>query len=347
MTINVYLFSYAIGQLVWGYFSDRHGRKPALLYGMGIGAVGFLISPLSHSMGLLLFSRVIQGIGLGAIGINYKAIIVDSFDENEVYKASSIANSAWGLGPIMAPFIGGYLTAWMGWKANFWFLLVYIVISLIILALTLKETLPKQNKVGFNQVLKIYQSHLSSVAMWSGVIVLAGIFVQMLAFNLLAPFLIIKQLHYSVVHYGHIAFAMGLAFIIGTVINKRCLHYVKPHFLCYYPIAVAILAALAMLIMHFLIPLNMWSILAPSLLINVTVGLIFPNTVIRTQYLFKDNVGLTTSTIGVLMLVLTGICTTLISVAPVKTMLPLSLWDLAMAVSSLFCYYLLHHRSLD
>ncbi|MDF1796732.1 MAG: multidrug effflux MFS transporter [Coxiellaceae bacterium] len=347
LTIIVYLFSYAIGQLIWGYFSDRYGRRPALLYGMGIGAVGFLVSPLSHSMGLLLFSRIIQGIGLGAIGVNYKTIIVDSFNKQEVYKASSMANSAWGLGPILAPFIGGYLTAWMGWKANFWFLLIYIVLSIIIVATTLQETLPKPIKTPFKQVLQVYRSHLTSLAMWSGIVVLTAIYVQMLAFNLLAPFLIIRELHYSVIHYGHIALAMGVAFILGSIVNNKCVQYIKPHFLCYYPVALAVVAAIAMVITHCVMPLNLWGVLIPSLVINFTVGLVFPNTVIRTQYLFKKNMGLTTSTIGVLMLFLTGICTLLISFSPATSMLPLALWDLAMSVISLIGYYILHHHSSD
>ncbi|MDF1655357.1 MAG: multidrug effflux MFS transporter [Coxiellaceae bacterium] len=345
LTVIVYLFSYAFGQLIWGYFSDRYGRKPALLYGMGIGAVGFLISPLSHSMGLLLLSRIIQGLGLGAIGVNYKTIIIDSFDAKEVYKASSIANSAWGLGPILAPFIGGYLTAWMGWKANFWFLLIYIALNIIMVATTLRETLPQPIKTPFKEVLQIYRSHLASVPMWAGIVVLTVIYVQMLAFNLLAPFLIIRELHYSVIHYGHVALAMGVAFFIGSLVNKKCLQYIAPHFLCYYPIALAVIASIAMVVTHITLPLSLWGVLIPSLVINFTVGLIFPNTIIRTQYLFKEHTGLTTSTIGVLMLLLTGVCTLFISFSPTHTMLPLALWDLAMAVVSLVGYYILHHRS--
>lgn len=345
MTIIVYMFSYGIGQFFWGCFSDYRGRRPALLYGLCFAAVGFIMAPFSHSIGFLFLSRLIQGLGVATIGVNYKAIVIDRFNDDEIYHASSMTNSAWGLGPILAPYIGGYLTHWFQWQANFWFLLAYTLISIAFVAATLKESCAKPLDLPVMQLMSIYRSHIGSLPLWSGVTVLTSVYTQMLAFNLLAPFLVIKVLHYSIVFYGHLALALGVAFFLGTLINKRCLHYWQPHIICFVAIMLALLASLAMLILHFTNAFTLLSILVPCLLINLTVGMIFPNCVIRTQRLFSSHHGVTTAMIGVLMMLMTSLFTLLISLSSPTTMLPLAMWDLGLAMLCVICYSLLYRFS--
>lgn len=345
LTIIVYLFFYAVGQFFWGCFSDYRGRKPALIYGMLIACIGFFISPFAHSIAVLLFSRMIQGIGLASIGVNYKAIIIDQFDESEIYHVSSITNSAWGMGPIIAPFIGGYLTQAFHWQANFWFLLAYTLVAVVFVVCSLDESLATKLTMPLHELLQVYKAHLFSLPLWSGVLVLTAVYTQMLAFILLAPFMTIKMLHYSVVSYGYLALGMGLAFLLGTLINKRALRYVEPHIICFISMAVAFLSAFTMLILHYCNDFTLNSFYIPSLVINITVGLIFPNCIIRTQRLFALHHGVTTAMIGVLMIFLTAISTLLISFSNPVSMLPLAAWDLVMAVVVVVFYCFLFRYS--
>ncbi len=345
LTIIIFLFFYAIGQFFWGCYSDYCGRKPALIYGMLIACVGFVVSPFAHSMGVLLLSRVIQGLGLASIGVNYKAIVIDQFDENEIYHVSSITNSAWGLGPIIAPFIGGYLTEWFHWQANFWFLLIYTVIAILLVIFTLDESLKTKLDIPFSSLMKVYKAHIVSLPLWSGILVLSAVYTQMLAFNLLAPFMVINILHYSVITYGYLALGMGLAFLVGTLINKRALRHVEPHIICFISIAVALISAVIMLFLHYADQFTLNSFYIPSLLINLTVGMIFPNCIIRTQRLFKAHHGVTTAMIGVLMILLTALSTLFISFSEPVSMFALAAWDLSMAVVVSVFYSMLFRYS--
>src|SRR5438477_5743353 len=66
-TIGLLFSSFAIAQLIsapiWGRFSDRFGRRPALLVGLGAAAVAYVIFAYANSLWLLFLSRLVQGAG--------------------------------------------------------------------------------------------------------------------------------------------------------------------------------------------------------------------------------------------------------------------------------------------
>src|SRR2546430_5537278 len=63
--------SFPVAQLVsspvWGYVSDRYGRRPALLVGLGSSAFAYIVFGFTHTVWLLFVSRFVQGLG-GEIG---------------------------------------------------------------------------------------------------------------------------------------------------------------------------------------------------------------------------------------------------------------------------------------
>jgi MFS family permease len=65
--------SFSIAQLLsaplWGRVSDRYGRRPALLIGLGASAAAYVVFGLAESLWLLLLSRVVQGAGGGTTGV--------------------------------------------------------------------------------------------------------------------------------------------------------------------------------------------------------------------------------------------------------------------------------------
>src|SRR5206468_1777573 len=73
--------SFTVAQLLsapfWGRFSDRFGRRPALLIALTASAFAYVIFALSHSLWLLLLSRLVQGAGGGTVGV-IQAYVADS-----------------------------------------------------------------------------------------------------------------------------------------------------------------------------------------------------------------------------------------------------------------------------
>ena len=83
----------------------------------------------------------------------------------------------WGLGPILAPAIGGYLQDYIGWRANFWFMFGYGVLILLFGILFFKETNHNRPKFSMSRFTEVYKELLSCKLFFS-MIILAGLQVK-------------------------------------------------------------------------------------------------------------------------------------------------------------------------
>ncbi|HEX9610672.1 MAG TPA: MFS transporter [Gemmatimonadales bacterium] len=101
--------AFAVAQLVsspvWGRFSDRYGRRPALLIGLFASAVAYVVFGFANSLWLLFLSRVIQGMGGGTTGVA-QAYIADAVPPAERAKALGWLSAATSAGVIIGPFVG-------------------------------------------------------------------------------------------------------------------------------------------------------------------------------------------------------------------------------------------------
>ena len=101
--------SFSIAQLLvapaWGRFSDRYGRRPALLLGLSISAVAFLLFAFAGSIWMLFLTRVVQGVGGGTTGVA-QAYVADSTEPGERAKALGWLSAATSAGVMFGPVIG-------------------------------------------------------------------------------------------------------------------------------------------------------------------------------------------------------------------------------------------------
>lgn len=101
--------SFAVAQLVsspiWGRFSDRYGRRPALLIGLGASAGAYLIFGFATSLWVLFASRLVQGLGGGTTGVA-QAYVADTMAPAERAKALGWLSAATSAGVVIGPFIG-------------------------------------------------------------------------------------------------------------------------------------------------------------------------------------------------------------------------------------------------
>ena len=104
--------SFPIAQLVsspvWGYVSDRYGRRPALLVGLGSSAVAYVVFGFAHSVWLLFVSRFVQGLGGGTTGV-VQAYVADSMPPKERAKALGWLSAATSAGVIIGPALGSFM----------------------------------------------------------------------------------------------------------------------------------------------------------------------------------------------------------------------------------------------
>jgi multidrug resistance protein len=113
--VGILIAAFSIAQLasapLWGRFSDRYGRRPALLVGLLVSAAAYVIFAYASTLWLLLLSRVVQGLGGGTIGV-VQAYVADASDPKDRAKSLGWLSAATSFGAVVGPAIGSALIHW-------------------------------------------------------------------------------------------------------------------------------------------------------------------------------------------------------------------------------------------
>ncbi|MGE5803448.1 MAG: MFS transporter [Gemmatimonadota bacterium] len=111
-TVGLLAASFPVAQLVsspvWGYVSDRYGRRPALLVGLGTSAIAYIVFGFAHTVWLLFASRFVQGLGGGTTGV-VQAYVADTMLPRERAKALGWLSAATSAGVIIGPALGSFM----------------------------------------------------------------------------------------------------------------------------------------------------------------------------------------------------------------------------------------------
>src|SRR5215218_4534450 len=109
LVVGALVASFAIAQLLsapmWGRFSDRYGRRPALMVGLGASAIAYVIFAYSGSLWLLFLSRIVQGSGGGTVSV-IQAYVADAVKPEQRAKGLGWLSAATNAGVALGPVIG-------------------------------------------------------------------------------------------------------------------------------------------------------------------------------------------------------------------------------------------------
>ncbi len=143
-TVTIYLLTSTISGPFYGKLSDIYGRKPLLLFGIGVFLLGSALSGLSGDIYQLILFRGIQGIGAGSLFPIALAVIGDLFSPAERGKYQGLFGAVFGIASIVGPLAGGFLTESISWH---WIFYVNIPIGLISMAVIFR-LLPTVRRPG-------------------------------------------------------------------------------------------------------------------------------------------------------------------------------------------------------
>ena len=144
ISITLFLLVMAALMIPFGKLTDQLGRKVCLILGLSVYGVGAVVSALSPGLGVLILGNsILEGAGT-ALLIPPVYILVTMYWTGiaERARAFGIVSAAGGIGAATGPLIGGWITAFIGWRAAFGFQALIIVLILI-LAIRLKDPRPR------------------------------------------------------------------------------------------------------------------------------------------------------------------------------------------------------------
>jgi len=144
LVVTSYLIIISATILVFGRLGDIVGKTKVFKFGIALFTLGSLFCGITHSLPLLILSRVIQAIGAAGAMANSQGIIAEVFPANERGKALGITGTFVALGSLVGPPLGGFIVDGMSWEYIF---LINVPIGIITLFYSFK-ILPKGHKAA-------------------------------------------------------------------------------------------------------------------------------------------------------------------------------------------------------
>jgi DHA1 family bicyclomycin/chloramphenicol resistance-like MFS transporter len=140
LTITLYLIGLALGQLIYGPISDRFGRRPVVLAGLALFTAASALTAAAPNAAVLIGARILQSVGGCAGLVLGRAAVRDGAAADKAAGQLALLTLVMALVPAIAPAIGGFITAWYGWRASYVLLTLIGGMTLLACVLRLPET---------------------------------------------------------------------------------------------------------------------------------------------------------------------------------------------------------------
>ncbi|MEM7080015.1 MAG: Bcr/CflA family efflux MFS transporter [Pseudomonadota bacterium] len=161
LTVSVYLFGFALGQIIGGPISDQIGRQPVGLIGLGVFALTSLAIAWAETIDLLLALRLLQAIGGGFATVICMAMVRDAYPPDRAAQQFPKVMLVMLGAPLVAPAIGAALL-YLGWNAIFIFLSVYGLVMIAALRTVPETAQHRSGQLRPEQILPQYMRVLHS-----------------------------------------------------------------------------------------------------------------------------------------------------------------------------------------
>jgi DHA1 family bicyclomycin/chloramphenicol resistance-like MFS transporter len=223
LTLSVFLVGLATAQLVYGPLSDRFGRRPVLLVGLGIYVVASVVCTLSPSVSVLVAARFVQAVGACVGPALGRAIVRDVYGREGAARVLAYMSAAMALAPAIGPILGGLLEEWFGWRVNFLALVLYGSCGLVIAWRILPETnkAPDPDAAQPLRILLGYRGFLNHRPYVGYVLCCAFAYSGIFAFISGSSYVLQEVVGLGPIGFGLCFAGVVIGYIIGTVVAGR------------------------------------------------------------------------------------------------------------------------------
>ena len=219
LALSLSILANAFATLSYGPMSDRFGRRPAVLAGLGLFVAGSVMCALAPTIGLLIAGRIVQAAGAAAGMVIARAIVRDLYERDRAASMIAYLTMAMVVAPMLAPSVGAILMDLADWRAIFVALTVVGIMLLWSAHLRLTET--RRHGAGGRGLLTGAGNLLRSAAFISYVLQSAFSMSTFFAFVSGAPYFMIDVLERPATEYGLWFIVVSVGYMAGNFTAAR------------------------------------------------------------------------------------------------------------------------------
>ncbi|QCR36283.1 purine nucleoside transporter PunC [Nissabacter sp. SGAir0207] len=286
-SLSLFLAGFACAQLIWGPLSDRIGRKPVLVLGLLMFAVGCAGMLWVQDARQLWLMRFVQAVGVCSAAVSWQALVVERCTGEQAKRVFATIMPLVALSPALAPLLGAWLLNHFGWRAIF---LALLAITLLLLVPTLR--LQPANRPGTDHPApKVGMLALLGSRVFSGnVLMYAACSAGFFAWLTGSPF-ILHAMGYGADAIGLSYVPQTFAFLIGGfgcryVVSRRDGKVLVPWLLAGYGLSI-----IALFLLAWLATPGLALLLVPFCVMALANGALYPIIVANALLPFPQSTG--------------------------------------------------------
>lgn len=210
---------------LYGPLSDSWGRRPLIFFALTLFLIGSVMTLFADNFSLMLWGRLLQGLGSGGCFTLGTAILFDAFQSDKAVRAISQLNSTVPFIMALAPMLGGALNNFYGFRSNFLAIAIFVAASLLTCIVSLKETLPleKRKPLQFTRIAHDFRRALVCLPFWQTALIVSLIFAAYITFLSGAALLFVLEFGVSKQLFPFFQGALLGAWVVASLTCGRAL----------------------------------------------------------------------------------------------------------------------------
>jgi DHA1 family bicyclomycin/chloramphenicol resistance-like MFS transporter len=325
LLISLSLIAIAFGNLIIAPLSDRYGRRPVVLTGLGLFVAGSLAGIVAPSLKLLVFARIVQAFGGGAAMAVMRAAIMDHFGPSRAAAAIAATATAILIAPMVAPTLGGLAIQWLDWRAVFGLSALLGIAVLVFAARSLGETRPADPAAGPSpRTLSSYRRLLGSRTYLTYVAFGSSMMSMIYTFVTGAPYVAVDVMGVSPASLGLLLIFPAVASFAGFLVAARVANRISAARLMRTGALVACIGAAAMTVLALAGVWHPLALFLPGMLVGFANALAAPSATTGAITRHPAIAGAASGLLGFLQLIVAASATQFVSLLAGHSPVPLA-----------------------
>lgn len=324
LSLTAFFVGAGLGQLAFGPWSDRIGRKGPLIAGMVVFVAASVAAAFAPSIWLLVAARGIQGLGGAAGMVISRAMVADLAHGRAAARALSLMMLIGGVAPVAGPIAGALLAEPVGWRGLLTILAALGAVTFVLVIVFLPETHGPERRANRSArpPARVIAAQLTSREYLGAVATLALSFATMMAYISASPFVYQDMIGLSTPVYGLAFGVTAITMVTCGAVSARLVESMGRHRL----ISRALTVSLAAIVVEAALVLTTdasWLWVVPIVVAVGPLGFVLGNVTSFALDASRSAAGLGSAVLGMCQFLLAGAVAPLVGIAGEDTAIPM------------------------